>query len=98
MTVAVQSSQVHKNYVAGAWVEGAKIADDINPSDTNDVVGRFAHGDAAQADAAVKAAKDAFPTAATFRHSRLVREVEEMKDLCQLAARVNDKVLVAGER
>ena len=57
MTVAVQSSQVHKNYVAGAWVEGAKVADDINPSDTNDVVGRFTHGDAAQTNVAVKAAQ-----------------------------------------
>jgi len=60
MTTAL-SAEIHKNYVAGAWVEGAKIADDINPSDTNDVVGRFAHGDAVQADAAVKAAKEAFP-------------------------------------
>ena len=40
MTTAL-SAEVRKNYVAGAWVEGAKIADDINPSDTNDVVGRF---------------------------------------------------------
>ena len=61
MTVAVQSSQVHKNYVGGAWVDGVKIADDINPSDTDDVVGRYVHGDAAQANAAVAAAKDAFP-------------------------------------
>ena len=40
MTTAL-SAEVRKNYVAGAWVEGAKTADDINPSDTNDVVGRF---------------------------------------------------------
>src|SRR6516162_20293 len=62
MTTATQSSsQPHKNYIAGAWAEGAKIADDINPSDTKDVVGQYAYGDAGQANAAVMAAKDAFP-------------------------------------
>ena len=47
MTTATQSSsQPHKNYIGGAWAEGAKIADDINPSDTKDVVGQYAYADA----------------------------------------------------
>jgi hypothetical protein len=41
-------------------VEGAKIAEDINPSDTNDAVGLYTYGDARQANAAVAATKDAF--------------------------------------
>src|SRR3984893_16104866 len=81
MTTAL-SAEVRKNYVAGAWVEGAKIADDINPSDTNDVVGRFAHGDAAQANAAVAAAKDAFPawshSTIQLRHDILKRVGDEI--------------------
>jgi hypothetical protein len=61
MTTSTQSSsQSHKIYISGAWVEGAKIAKDINPSDTNDVVGLYSYGDARQANAAVAATKDAF--------------------------------------
>jgi acyl-CoA reductase-like NAD-dependent aldehyde dehydrogenase len=56
-TATLSSSQSHKNYVSGAWVEGAKIAEDINPSDTNDVVGLYTYGDAGQSDAAVAAAR-----------------------------------------
>src|ERR1043166_1271542 len=82
MTVAVESFRVHRNYVAGAWVEGARVADDINPSDTDDVVGRFAHGDAAQTNAAVKAAKDAFPawsrSTVQLRHDILKRVGDEI--------------------
>jgi len=83
MPTAPQSlSQVHKNYVAGAWVDGAKIAEDINPSDTNEVVGRYVHGDAAQTNAAVAAAKDAFPawsrSTVQLRHDILKRVGDEI--------------------
>ena len=45
MTTATQSSSsLTRTCISGAWVEGAKIAEDINPSDTNDVVGLYTHG------------------------------------------------------
>jgi len=37
-----------KNLIAGAWVEGPDAVDNINPSDTNDVIASFARADAQQ--------------------------------------------------
>jgi acyl-CoA reductase-like NAD-dependent aldehyde dehydrogenase len=47
----------HQNYIAGEWVDGLTITRDINPSDTNDLVGEYAQADAAQTNAAIEAAK-----------------------------------------
>jgi acyl-CoA reductase-like NAD-dependent aldehyde dehydrogenase len=55
------SGSVRGLFIAGEWVEGARSADDINPSDTGDVVGRYAQGDASHAASAVAAAREAFP-------------------------------------
>ena len=34
MSTATQSSTVNKNFIGGAWVDGAAVTDDINPSNT----------------------------------------------------------------
>ncbi len=52
---------VHKNYIGGEWVAGKSERENINPSDVSDVIGLYAQADAAQADAAIAAAKAAFP-------------------------------------
>src|ERR1700682_6361273 len=52
---------VHRNWIGGEWVEGARAAPNINPSDTTDVVGEYAQADDAQARSAVAAARAAFP-------------------------------------
>lgn len=49
------------NYIAGEWLEATQAAEDINPSNTADVVGLFARADASAAARAIAAAKDAFP-------------------------------------
>ena len=49
---------LHKNYIAGEWVEGASVNQNINPSDTNEIVGLYARADAAQTEQAVQAAKE----------------------------------------
>jgi len=54
-----------RNYIAGEWVAGATASVNRNPSDTADVVGEYAQADAAQAKAAIAAAKRAFPAWAT---------------------------------
>ncbi len=59
-------STLHTNYIAGEWVAGANVTRDINPSDTSDVVGEYAQADAAQATAAIDAARAAFPAWAAF--------------------------------
>ena len=50
----------HYNYIAGDWSEG-ELADDINPSNTDEVVGRYARATAADTEAAIAAARAAFP-------------------------------------
>ncbi len=49
------------NYIAGEWVSGASVCQNINPSDTNDIIGEYARGEASDVDRAVAAAKDAQP-------------------------------------
>jgi aldehyde dehydrogenase (NAD+) len=51
-----------KNHIDGKWSEsqtGAQF-DDVNPADTDDIVGRFPASSAADAAAAVRAASSAF--------------------------------------
>jgi acyl-CoA reductase-like NAD-dependent aldehyde dehydrogenase len=102
MTTATQpSSQPHKNYIGRAWANGAKIAPDINPSDTNDVVGQYTYGDAGQANAAVTAAKDAFlawsRSSIQLRHDILKRVGDEIlarkDELGRLLSREEGKTL-----
>jgi len=50
-----------KNFIAGEWVEGARVSQNVNPSDTGDVVGEYAQADAAQTREAIAAARRAFP-------------------------------------
>jgi acyl-CoA reductase-like NAD-dependent aldehyde dehydrogenase len=51
---------MHKNLINGEWVDGARASRNVNPSDTRDVVGEYAQADAAQAKAAIAAARAAF--------------------------------------
>jgi acyl-CoA reductase-like NAD-dependent aldehyde dehydrogenase len=55
----------HDNLINGQWVAGANYAPNINPSNLSDVIGEYTQADAAQLDAAVKAARAAFPAWST---------------------------------
>lgn len=48
-------------YINGEWHSATPDAESINPSDTGDVVARFQEGGAVEVDAAVTAARAAFP-------------------------------------
>jgi len=50
-----------QNYINGAWVDGATSAANINPSNTDDVIGHYAQADARQAELAIAAAAAAAP-------------------------------------
>ncbi|WP_425286951.1 aldehyde dehydrogenase family protein [Microvirga guangxiensis] len=50
-----------KNYIAGEWVGASEASPNLNPSNTNDVIGEFARASAAEAQAAIDAAYAAFP-------------------------------------
>ena len=94
-------SDLKKNYIAGEWVEGDSVSRDVNPSDTNDVVGLYAQANAAQVETAVAAAKAAFPawshTTPQERHDILLRVSTEIlarrEELGKLLAREEGKTL-----
>nr|WP_316640131.1 aldehyde dehydrogenase family protein [uncultured Roseateles sp.] len=52
---------MNKNFIAGEWLDGARVSRNINPSDTRDLVGEYAQADAAQTRLAISAAEVAFP-------------------------------------
>jgi aldehyde dehydrogenase (NAD+) len=52
---------VKLNYIAGQWTEGDGARRNINPSDLDDLIDEYTHADAAQTEAAVAAARAAFP-------------------------------------
>lgn len=48
-------------YVDGAWEDGESVLPNLNPSDTNDVIGEFAQASSAQLDHALEAARRSQP-------------------------------------
>jgi acyl-CoA reductase-like NAD-dependent aldehyde dehydrogenase len=94
-------SGLNKNYIAGEWVEGEGVSRNVNPSDTNDVIGLYAHAGAAQVETAVVAAKAAFPawsrSTPQERHDILLRASTEIlarrEELGNLLAREEGKSL-----
>ncbi len=50
-----------QNYINGDWVAGSSWTANRNPSDLGDVIGEYAMADKAQTEAAIEAAKRAFP-------------------------------------
>jgi aldehyde dehydrogenase (NAD+) len=54
-------TDLHHNLVAGEWIEGEEVTENINPSNTDEVVGRYARASKADADKAIAAAKAALP-------------------------------------
>src|SRR6476661_4499056 len=92
------------NYIAGEWLDSTQAAEDINPSNTGDVVGLFARADAKATEHAIDAAKQAFQAwsrgAIQQRHDILKRIGDEIlarkDDLGRLLAREEGKTLAEG--
>jgi aldehyde dehydrogenase (NAD+) len=93
-----------KNYIAGEWVEGTGVNRNINPSNTNDVVGEYSRADRAQTLQAIAAAKAAFakwsrstPQERFDALNRISLEILSRKDeLGRLLAREEGKTLPEG--
>ena len=47
---------IRAHYIDGNWIEDSDHSQNINPSNTEDIIGRFARGDAGRVDQAVVAA------------------------------------------
>ena len=92
---------MHQNFIGGSWIDGDDAGDNINPSDTRDVVGRYARASRQQADQAIGAARAAFPAWAQSgiqqRHDILSKVAIEImarkEELGRLLAREEGKTL-----
>jgi aldehyde dehydrogenase (NAD+) len=96
-------AELHRNLIAGEWVGGDAIPN-INPSNTDDVVGEYARATRAQAEDAIAAAKAAFPkwsrSGPLERHAVLRKASDEIlarkDELGRLLAREEGKTLPEG--
>ncbi|TWA49150.1 aldehyde dehydrogenase (NAD+) [Sinorhizobium medicae] len=94
---------LHQNLIAGEWVGEDGVAN-VNPSNTNDVVGDYARASAEDAKAAIAAAKAAFPTWSRSgileRHAILKKTADEIlarkDELGRLLSREEGKTLAEG--
>jgi len=92
------------NLIGGEWVGGSDANQNINPSDTNDVIGEFARGSASDVDDAVAAARNVFPawsrTPPQQRHDILKKASDEIlsraKELGRILSREEGKTLPEG--
>jgi len=92
---------VHQNFIAGRWTEMADAADNINPSDTSDVVGAYVRASRDDAQEAIAAAKAALPawsrSGIQERHDILKKIGDEIlarrDELGRLLAREEGKTL-----
>ena len=95
---------LHQNLIGGEWTDGPDASDNINPSNTDDVVGRYARADAAQTQKAIAAAKAASHDWARSnpaqRHAILSAAAAEIMarkaELGDLLAREEGKTLAEG--
>jgi len=92
---------MHQNFVAGRWIDGAEAQDNVNPSNTGDIVGAYARASREDALDAIAAARAAFPawsrSGIQQRHDILLKvsaEIMARKDeLGRLLAREEGKTL-----
>src|SRR5687768_3723427 len=93
---------LHRNFIAGEWVDGEDANENINPSNTEEVVGVYARASKTDAERAIAAAKAAFPTWARSgiqqRHDVLKKAADEIlgrkDELGRLLAREEGKTLI----
>jgi acyl-CoA reductase-like NAD-dependent aldehyde dehydrogenase len=96
-------TDLHRNYIAGEWVGGEAVPD-INPSNTNEVVGYYARATVDDARNAIAAAKAAFPawsrSGIQQRHDILKAASDEIlkrrEEIGSLLAREEGKTLAEG--
>src|ERR1044072_4592084 len=95
---------IQGHLIAGEWVGGSSAMDNVNPSDTNDIIGAFALGTAADVKTAIAAARAAAPAWARsttqMRSDILFKISSELLDrreeLGELLAREEGKTRAEG--
>lgn len=103
MTTMTTTTELHRNLIAGEWVEGEAVPN-VNPSNTEDVIGYYARAGTGEAERAIAAAKAAFPawsrSGIQQRHDILKTASDEVlarrEELGRLLAREEGKTLAEG--
>ena len=97
------SDKIYKNFIAGEWSvpDGAELVDNINPANTDEVLGQWPASPASELDRAVEAAKNAFVTwkrtpaperaRVIMRAHRLLEE--RIEEIAQSLSREEGKVI-----
>ena len=96
--------KTYKNLIGGQWVGGVESVPNINPSNTDEVIGLFARGDGVAVDAAVESARAALPGWSTVgpqvRHDVLESAgnmiMARREELGRLLSREEGKTLPEG--
>jgi aldehyde dehydrogenase (NAD+) len=96
-------NELHPNLIGGEWARGEAVAN-LNPSDTGDTVGHYARATRSDAEAAIAAARAAFPkwsrSGPLERQAVLRKASDEIMarkdDLGRLLAREEGKTLAEG--
>lgn len=94
-----------KNYIAGEWLVGKTSIENINPSDTNDIIGHYAQADYAQLEQAIDGAHHAQrlwqKTGIEKRYAVLMNIGNELmqrsEELGELLSREEGKPLAEGK-
>ena len=97
-------TSLHRLYIGGAWVEGASVARNLNPSDLDDVIGEYAYADRELTRRAIEAARAAAPAwkASGFQQradilDRIGNEIlARREELGRLLSREEGKTLAEG--
>ena len=95
---------VHHNFIGGRQSSGASAIDNINPSNTADIVGQYARGSAADAEEAIAAASASFHawsrSGIQQRHDILKKTADEIlarkEEIGRLLSREEGKTLAEG--
>ncbi len=94
----------HDNLINGKWVSFGNYSDNVNPSDTDDIIGSYSYGDADSVESAVKAAqgaRDAWANSTPQARYDLLDAVgnalaARSKEFGELLAREEGKTLAEG--
>lgn len=97
-------SDIHKLYINGQWVDGVDSIENTSPSNTAEVIGRYAQSSVAQVEQAIVAARSAVSkwgtSALEVRYAALKAIGDELlersQELGELLAREEGKTLAEG--
>ncbi len=93
-----------KNFIAGEWVMGSDAVDNVNPSDTSDIIAEYSLVDSEQTNLAIEAAYSALPawmSSSIQSRSELLDKVGDeilgrRQELGEMVAREEGKTLSEG--